>query len=73
MIEGLDHFVLTVRSIEATCAFYERALGLAAVTFGSGRKALAIGPQNINLHEVGREFDPKARVPRRAAPAISAC
>ncbi|WP_425277753.1 VOC family protein [Mesorhizobium metallidurans] len=28
VIAGIDHFVLTVRSIEATCAFYQRVLGL---------------------------------------------
>lgn len=63
MILGIDHFVLTVRSIEATCAFYERALGVVPVTFAGGRKALALGPHKINLHEAGREFEPKARVP----------
>jgi catechol 2,3-dioxygenase-like lactoylglutathione lyase family enzyme len=63
MISRLDHFVLTVRSIEATCAFYNRALGFEVVTFGQGRKALAFGQQKINLHEVGNEFDPKALNP----------
>lgn len=27
MIERIDHFVITVRSLETTCAFYERVLG----------------------------------------------
>jgi len=31
-----------------------------AVTFGDGRTALAFGTSKINLHEVGREFEPKA-------------
>lgn len=30
------------------------------VTFGVGRKALSFGQQKINLHEVGKEFEPKA-------------
>lgn len=31
-----------------------------AVTFGGGRRALTFGQQKINLHEAGREFEPKA-------------
>lgn len=62
-IDHLDHLVLTVADIEATCAFYARVLGMRVVTFGEGRKALAFGAQKINLHRHGREFDPKARVP----------
>jgi catechol 2,3-dioxygenase-like lactoylglutathione lyase family enzyme len=33
------------------------------VTFGEGRKALAFGQQKINLHQVGKEFEPKAERP----------
>jgi catechol 2,3-dioxygenase-like lactoylglutathione lyase family enzyme len=63
MIDRIDHFVLTVRDLAATAAFYERVLGMRLVTFGEGRKALAFGRQKINLHEAGREFEPKARTP----------
>jgi catechol 2,3-dioxygenase-like lactoylglutathione lyase family enzyme len=59
-IDSLDHLVLTVRSIEATCEFYERVLGMQVVTFGDGRKALQFGRQKINLHQAGKEFEPKA-------------
>lgn len=62
-IERLDHFVLTVTSIEASCAFYESAFGMKTETFGEGRKALRFGSQKINLHEAGREFEPKASSP----------
>ncbi|HEX6776691.1 MAG TPA: VOC family protein [Ktedonobacterales bacterium] len=62
-IDRLDHLVLTVQNIERTCAFYERALGMQTVTFGAGRKALQFGQQKINLHEAGKEFDPRARRP----------
>lgn len=62
-IERLDHLVLTVRSIEATLAFYTRALGMEEITFGAGRIALRFGAQKINLHEQGKEFDPKANSP----------
>ncbi len=57
----LDHLVLTVASIEETCRFYENVLGLKQKTFGAGRMALEFGDQKINLHEVGGEFEPKAR------------
>src|SRR5690242_9628180 len=62
-IERLDHLVLTVADIEATCAFYRRVMGMEIITFGSGRKALAFGQQKINLHERGKEFEPKATLP----------
>ena len=62
-IDRIDHFVLTVASIRATCDFYSRVLGMSVVTFGQGRTALLFGRQKINLHEVGNEFEPKANVP----------
>lgn len=62
-IDSLDHLVLTVRDVEASCAFYGRVLGMATLTFGEGRKALAFGAQKINLHPYGREFEPRAQQP----------
>jgi catechol 2,3-dioxygenase-like lactoylglutathione lyase family enzyme len=62
-IERLDHLVLTVRDTAATCDFYSTVLGMEVVTFGAGRKALAFGQQKFNLHEAGREFEPKADRP----------
>jgi len=62
-IAHLDHLVLTVADVEATCAFYERILGMTVVRFGNGRTALAFGEQKINLHAHGREFEPKAQRP----------
>jgi catechol 2,3-dioxygenase-like lactoylglutathione lyase family enzyme len=62
-IDRLDHLVLTVASIETTCAFYERTLGMTAVRFGQGRTALAFGAQKINLHQAGSEFVPHALHP----------
>jgi catechol 2,3-dioxygenase-like lactoylglutathione lyase family enzyme len=56
-IVRLDHLVLTVRDIEATCAFYSRVLGMKRITFGNGRRALTFGQQKINLHPArGSEF-----------------
>ena len=62
-IDRLDHLVLTVASIEAAAEFYTRVLGLGVVTFGAGRTALTFGTSKINLHEAGKEFEPKARRP----------
>lgn len=62
-VVGLDHFVLTVRSIPATVAFYERVLGMQAMTFGAGRTALIFGPHKINLHQADNTFEPKAERP----------
>ena len=61
-VDRIDHVVMTVTSVDATCAFYERVLGMQRVTFAGGRYALAFGRQKINLHESGREFEPKAHV-----------
>ena len=62
-IDHLDHLVLTVQDIQTTCEFYSRVLGMQEVTFAEGRKALQFGNQKINLHQKGKEFDPKAQHP----------
>jgi catechol 2,3-dioxygenase-like lactoylglutathione lyase family enzyme len=62
-VDSLDHLVLTVKDIEATASFYASALGMEAVTFSGGRRALAFGTQKINLHQHGNELEPKARQP----------
>lgn len=59
-ISGLDHLVLTVADIETSCDFYVRVLGMTRETFAGGRSALKFGSQKINLHQAGREFEPKA-------------
>jgi catechol 2,3-dioxygenase-like lactoylglutathione lyase family enzyme len=55
--------VLTVADIDRTVEFYTRVLGMRAETFGEGRRALRFGRQKINLHQAGREFEPKASRP----------
>lgn len=62
-INRIDHLVLTVKDIEATCLFYTGVLGMKAVSFGNDRKALHFGYQKINLHQKGQEIDPKAALP----------
>jgi catechol 2,3-dioxygenase-like lactoylglutathione lyase family enzyme len=59
----IDHIVLTVKSIERSVEFYCSILGMTEVTFGKGRKAILCGSQKINLHEAGKEFEPKAFYP----------
>ena len=64
-VSALDHLVLTVADIAATCAFYDSVLGMSTQSFdatdGSRRWALSFGQQKINLHQVGNEFEPKAK------------
>jgi catechol 2,3-dioxygenase-like lactoylglutathione lyase family enzyme len=66
-IDRLDHLVLTVADIDATVEFYTRVLGFNVVTFGKGRKALTFGRQKFNLHQRGKEFEPKANAPTPGA------
>lgn len=62
-ISHIDHIVLTVENIEATVKFYTQVLGMEEVTFGQGRKALGFGNQKFNLHQKGKEFEPRAANP----------
>jgi catechol 2,3-dioxygenase-like lactoylglutathione lyase family enzyme len=62
-IDRLDHVVLTVRDIDLSCDFYSRVLGMRPVSFAGGRRALCFGSQKFNLHQAGREFEPKAASP----------
>jgi catechol 2,3-dioxygenase-like lactoylglutathione lyase family enzyme len=59
----LDHIVLTVTDIEATCRFYQQVVGMEVVMFAGGRNALSFAQQKINLHQQGKEFEPKAYSP----------
>jgi len=60
MIDHLDHIVLTTARTEQCVDFYTRVLGMKLERFAEGRLALKFGAQKINLHEKGREFEPKA-------------
>lgn len=66
-IESLDHIVLTVADLQRSLDFYVNTLGMEEISFGSGRKALKFGSQKFNLHEAGREFEPKAARPTPGA------
>src|SRR4051812_9806878 len=65
MIDHIDHIVLTTRDKAACIRFYTDVLGMKLVTFKTPteeRLAFAFGAQKINLHEWGREFEPRAHV-----------
>jgi|TARA_R110002050_G_scaffold269646_2_gene412050 catechol 2,3-dioxygenase-like lactoylglutathione lyase family enzyme len=59
-INHLDHLVLTVKNIDATVEFYTQILGMEKEVFKGTRIALKYGNQKINLHQLGKEFEPKA-------------
>ena len=62
-IDRIDHLVLTVADLDQTMDFYVRVLGMEPVTFGAGRRALRFGRHKLNLHQAGRELEPRARRP----------
>ncbi|KAL7792114.1 Glyoxalase/Bleomycin resistance protein/Dihydroxybiphenyl dioxygenase [Trichoderma ceciliae] len=65
-VKSLDHLVLTCASIPRTVSWYSKYLGMKEHVFtpplspGTQRVALRFGAQKINLHERGKEFEPKA-------------
>jgi catechol 2,3-dioxygenase-like lactoylglutathione lyase family enzyme len=65
MIDHIDHIVLTTRDKAACIRFYTQVLGMKLVSFKTPteeRAALSFGSQKINLHEWGKEFEPRAHV-----------
>ena len=62
-ISQIDHLVLTVKSIQTTCDFYQNVLGMRAISFADDRWALKFGDYKFNLHQAGNEFEPKAKHP----------
>jgi catechol 2,3-dioxygenase-like lactoylglutathione lyase family enzyme len=66
-LDAIDHLVLTVQDIQATCEFYSTVLGMRVVSFGENRKALQLGQQKLNLHQAGQELEPEALRPTPGA------
>ena len=62
MIDHIDHIVLTTRDLQGCIRFYAEVLGMKLEKFAEGRLALKFGAQKINLHEWGKEFEPRAHV-----------
>jgi catechol 2,3-dioxygenase-like lactoylglutathione lyase family enzyme len=67
MIESIDHLVITVRDLGATLVFYEKVLDFKAMREPNRPTALTFGSCKINVHEVTRTFEPKARAPAPGA------
>ncbi|KAH8894634.1 Glyoxalase/Bleomycin resistance protein/Dihydroxybiphenyl dioxygenase [Thozetella sp. PMI_491] len=70
IVQRLDHLVLTCANVSLTTQWYQKYLGMKAETFTSPsdpstqRTALKFGSQKINLHQQGKEFEPKAQTAR---------
>lgn len=62
-IDHIDHIVMTCHNIESTKTFYKNILNMKVEVFGDNRFALRFGSQKINLHQYGKEFEPKAHLP----------
>lgn len=62
-IDHIDHIVMTCHDIESTKNFYKNILNMKVEVFGDNRFALRFGNQKINLHQYGKEFEPKAHLP----------
>jgi catechol 2,3-dioxygenase-like lactoylglutathione lyase family enzyme len=63
MIARIDHLVLTVQSLDATCDFYTTCLDFRRVDSPGRPTALLFGQQKFNVHQADHTFDPKARTP----------
>ena len=68
-VRGLDHWAITVASIDATIAFYRELLACEVLYEQLWREgkvpivALRIGANVINVHEAGSEVSPHAAQP----------
>lgn len=62
-VERLDHLRLTVRDLDATCAFYTQVLGMCQHRSDSGERSLHFGSQKINLCLRGQETTPHSLQP----------
>lgn len=62
-LTGIDHLVVTVFDMEEAVFFYTKMLGCELIEFDSGRKALQIGNQKINLHLLEEPALRRARYP----------
>lgn len=63
MINRVDHLVLTTTNLDTCLDFYQRILKMSVITFGEQRYSLQFGQQKINIHQYGKEFEPKAHLP----------
>lgn len=67
VVKSFDHLVLTCASVEKSIQWYVKYLGMRSEVFVSEatptvqRSALKFGNSKINLHQAGKEFEPKAK------------
>ncbi len=67
-LKHIDHIVLTVNSIDATCRFYSSVLGMKKETYGHEQhKTLVFENHRIKLQQQGTELAPHARKPTPGA------
>jgi catechol 2,3-dioxygenase-like lactoylglutathione lyase family enzyme len=66
-IDRIDHFVLTVASIEDTCVFHETVLGFSRKDSPGQPTSLKFGRQKINVHQIDHTFEPRAAHPTPGA------
>jgi catechol 2,3-dioxygenase-like lactoylglutathione lyase family enzyme len=62
-VDRVDHLVLTVADVDRAVEFYERVLGMAAVTFPGDRRAVSFGQQTLKLHAASELVEPTATHP----------
>ncbi|CCT61449.1 related to Virulence protein STM3117 [Fusarium fujikuroi] len=67
IVKAIDHLVLTCKNVPLTAEWYAKHLGMKIETFTSPsdpsstpRTALKFGTYKLNLHQQGKEFEPKA-------------
>ncbi|RKK68801.1 hypothetical protein BFJ69_g13291 [Fusarium oxysporum] len=67
IVKVIDHLVLTCNNVSITAEWYAKYLGIKIETFTSPsdpysmpRNALKFGTHKFNLHQQGKEFEPKA-------------
>jgi catechol 2,3-dioxygenase-like lactoylglutathione lyase family enzyme len=62
-VDRIDHIVMTCSDLSVTAAWYQRVLGMEREEYGGkNRTALRFGAGKINLHEVGHEVFPHAKL-----------
>jgi catechol 2,3-dioxygenase-like lactoylglutathione lyase family enzyme len=62
-VDRIDHVVLTCSDLQETASWYQRVLGMEREEYGGkNRTSLRFGAQKINLHEVGAEVLPHAKI-----------
>jgi catechol 2,3-dioxygenase-like lactoylglutathione lyase family enzyme len=62
-VDRIDHVVMTCSDLQETASWYQRVLGMEREEYGGkNRTSLRFGAQKINLHEVGAEVLPHAKI-----------